>query len=96
MTAASTGGAAPTCAAGSACVVAMDAVRRAGIEPGGPVLLAALVDEDDTGLGIRHYMMHAVIPPLAGCIVAEPTDLQTVIAARGDSYLDYRVRGRAA
>ncbi|MGH3458125.1 M20 family metallopeptidase [Aeromicrobium sp.] len=80
----------------AACLVAMDAVRRAGVEPRGPVLLAALVDEEDTGLGIRHHMAHGSMPPLAGCIVAEPTDLQTVIAARGDSYLDYRVRGRAA
>lgn len=84
------------CGGLAACVLAMDAVRRAGVEPGGPVLLAALVDEEDTGLGIRHHMATASMPPLAGCIVAEPTDLQTVIAARGDSYLDYRVRGRAA
>ncbi len=80
----------------AACLVAMHAVRRAGVQPVGPVLLAALVDEEDTGLGIRHHVAHSPMPPLAGCIVAEPTDLQTVIAARGDSYLDYRVHGRAA
>ena len=80
----------------AACLVAMDAVRRAGVQPVGPVLLAALVDEEDTGLGIRHHVAQSSMPPLAGCIVAEPTDLQTVIAARGDSYLDYRVHGRAA
>jgi len=77
------------------CVVAMDAVRRAGVDLPGPVLLAALVDEEDTGLGIRHHVARG-LPPLAGCVVAEPTDLRTVIAARGDSYLDYRLRGRAA
>lgn len=80
----------------AASLVAMDAVRRAGVEPRGPILLDALVDEEDTGLGIRHHMARAALPPLAGCIVAEPTELQTVIAARGDSYLDYRVQGRAA
>ncbi|HET7351587.1 MAG TPA: M20 family metallopeptidase [Marmoricola sp.] len=80
----------------AACLVAMDAVRRAGVQPVGPVLLAALVDEEDTGLGIRHHVAHTPMPPFAGCIVAEPSDLQTVIAARGDSYLDYRVHGRAA
>lgn len=80
----------------AASLVAMDAVRRAGVEPSGPVLLAALVDEEDTGIGIHHHMRQAAMPPLAGCIVAEPTDLQTVIAARGDSYLDYQVHGRAA
>ena len=79
----------------AACVVAMDAVRRAGVDLPGPVLLAALVDEEDTGLGIRHHVGRG-LQPLAGCVVAEPTDLRTVVAARGDSYLDYRVTGRAA
>lgn len=84
----------------AACVVAMDAVRRAGVERRGPVHLAALVDEEDLGIGVRHFVEATQTddrtPAWAGCIVAEPTDLQTVIAARGDSYLDYRVRGRAA
>jgi acetylornithine deacetylase/succinyl-diaminopimelate desuccinylase family protein len=80
----------------AACLVAMDAVRRSGVTCRGPVLLSALVDEEDTGLGIRHLMAQRGLPPLAGCITAEPTGLQTVVAARGDSYLDYRVRGRAA
>lgn len=80
----------------AACLVAMDAVRRADVVPAGPVVLAAVVDEEDTGLGIRRYLANAGLPPLTGCIAAEPTDLQTVVAARGDSYLDYRVHGRAA
>ncbi len=80
----------------AACLVAMDAMRRAGVQPSGPVLLAALVDEEDTGIGIRHHMARASMPPMGGCIVAEPTEMQTVIAARGDSYLRYRVHGRAA
>ena len=79
----------------AACVLAMDAVRRAGVVLPGPVHLAALVDEEDTGLGVRRYVDRG-LPPLAGCVVAEPTDLRTVVAVRGDSYLDYRVRGRAA
>ena len=81
----------------AACLVAMDAVRRAGVVPAGPgACWPPLVDEEDTGLGIKHHLAHAGLPPVAGCIVAEPTDLQTVIAARGDTYLDYRVLGRAA
>ncbi len=79
----------------AACLIAVDAVRRAGVALPGPVHLAALVDEEDTGLGIRRYVDRG-LPPLAGCVVAEPTDLRTVVAARGDSYLDYRVCGRAA
>lgn len=79
----------------AACVVAMDALRRAGVPLSGPVELAALVDEEETGLGIRHYMRQDRSGFL-GCVVAEPTDLQTIIAARGDCYLEIDVHGLAA
>ncbi len=78
------------------CVVAMDALRRSGVELAGPVSLAATVDEEDLGLGIRHYLAADDRSSYAGCVVAEPTDLQTIIAARGDAYVEVRVTGRAA
>ncbi|QDO89324.1 M20 family metallopeptidase [Ornithinimicrobium ciconiae] len=83
----------------AACVIALDALRRAGVELSGPVELAALVDEEETGLGIRHYMAQLDAgprPPFLGCVVAEPTDLQTIIAARGDCYVEITVHGLAA
>lgn len=79
----------------AACVVAMDALRRAGVTLSGPVELAAVVDEEEHGLGIRRYVS-AYPNAYAGCIVAEPTDLQTIIAARGDAYVEIVVRGVAA
>lgn len=79
----------------AACVVAMDALRRAEVPLSGPVELAALVDEEETGLGIRHYM-RSDRSRFRGCVVAEPTDLQTIIAARGDSYVEISVHGVAA
>ncbi len=85
----------------AACVVALDALHRSGAALSGPVELAALVDEEETGLGIRHYMRQDRMrggqrPPFRGCVVAEPTDLQTIIAARGDAYLEVVVHGVAA
>lgn len=93
----------------AACVVAMSALRRAGVPLSGPVELLAAVDEEETGLGIRAWIgEHArrgadadpdaggAAPAYAGCIVAEPTELQTIIAARGDSYLEITVTGVAA
>lgn len=83
----------------AACVVALDALRRAGVPLSGPVELTALVDEEETGLGIRHYLAHDLQDPgrrFLGCVVAEPTDLQTIIAARGDSYVEVSVHGTAA
>jgi acetylornithine deacetylase/succinyl-diaminopimelate desuccinylase family protein len=80
----------------AACVVAMSAIARAGVRLLGPVELAAVVDEEEGGKGIRHYLASGDLPDFAGCIVAEPTDLQTIIAARGDSYVEITVTGASA
>lgn len=80
----------------AAALVAMRALSRAGVELRGPVQLVAAVDEEETGLGIRHWIAADPLPALAGCIVAEPTELQTIIAARGDSTLEITVTGKAA
>lgn len=80
----------------AACVVAMAALQEAGVRLSGPVELAVTVDEEETGKGIRHYLADGDRSDFVGCVVAEPTDLQTIIAARGDSYVEIAVTGRAA
>jgi acetylornithine deacetylase len=100
----------------AASLAAMAALR--GTRLSGPVELAALVDEEETGKGIRAYVESACAVPggdaaavaaptagvpggglarrrFRGCITTEPTDLQTIIGARGDSYLRVEVHGRA-
>jgi acetylornithine deacetylase/succinyl-diaminopimelate desuccinylase family protein len=76
----------------AAALVALAALRESKLT--GPVELAAVVDEEETGKGIRAYVA-ARQRPFLGCITAEPTDLQTIIAARGDSYLRVAVHGRS-
>ncbi|MGW1345482.1 M20 family metallopeptidase [Kribbella sp. NPDC002412] len=76
----------------AAALVAMAALRGTGLS--GPVELAAVVDEEETGKGIRSYVAGGP-RAFVGCITAEPTDLQTIIAARGDSYLRVAIHGRA-
>jgi acetylornithine deacetylase len=114
----------------AAALIALAALRGTALS--GPVELAAVVDEEETGKGIRAYIASsrlavdnsdsdrasadrleaertgarggsAAIPlssrpfrRYVGCITAEPTDLQTIIAARGDSYLQVAVHGRAS
>jgi acetylornithine deacetylase/succinyl-diaminopimelate desuccinylase-like protein len=101
----------------AASLAAMAALRDAGLR--GPVELAALVDEEETGKGIRAYVASkaagadagrdgaaadagpsgvgggALGPVFRGCITTEPTELQTIIGARGDSYLRVEVHGRS-
>jgi acetylornithine deacetylase/succinyl-diaminopimelate desuccinylase family protein len=76
----------------AASLAAMAALRGAGLS--GPVELAALVDEEETGIGIGAYV-ESVTAPFLGCITAEPTDLQTVVGARGASYLRVEIHGTA-
>ncbi|TCO52020.1 acetylornithine deacetylase [Kribbella antiqua] len=76
----------------AAALVALAALRGTGLS--GAVELAAVVDEEETGKGIRAYVADSP-GRFAGCLTAEPTDLQTIIAARGDSYLRVAVHGRA-
>jgi acetylornithine deacetylase/succinyl-diaminopimelate desuccinylase family protein len=80
----------------AAVLAAMRALRTAGVQLSGPLLLAALADEEQTGIGVREWIARPRPAPLLGCIVAEPTDLRTVVAARGDCYLFVEVHGVAA
>lgn len=76
----------------AASLSAMAALRGAGLS--GPVELAALVDEEENGIGVRAYVA-STTPPFLGCITAEPTDLQTIVGARGAAYLHIAVHGTA-
>ncbi len=82
----------------AAIVGAMAAVAKLGAPLRGPVTLACTVDEEDLDTGIRHLV--ELPEPLpgryAGCIVAEPTSLDVIVACRGDAYLEIEVTGRAA
>lgn len=81
----------------AATVVAMAALVRSGRRPAGPIELAVVVDEEENGIGIAHLLRSSRgAGPWAGCLVTEPTDLQTIIAARGAMYLRIRIHGRAA
>jgi len=83
----------------AASVVAMAALRRAAAEAGTelplPVTLAAVADEEETGIGARAF---TATPgePYAAAIVPEPTEMQTIRACRGDCYVEVEVRGTAA
>jgi acetylornithine deacetylase/succinyl-diaminopimelate desuccinylase-like protein len=76
----------------AASLSALAALRGVGLS--GPVELAALVDEEETGKGILAYVS-SVERPFLGCVTAEPTDLQTIIGARGASYLRVAIHGKA-
>jgi len=78
----------------AAAVGAMAALVRAGIPLRESVTLAAVMDEEEHGQGVRAFLARR---PMARCaLVPEPTDLETVIACRGNCYVEIEVEGRAA
>lgn len=80
----------------AAALIAMSALTRSRHRLSGPIQLACTVDEEDLGIGIRDFVTRRPAHTFAGCVVAEPTDLETVIACRGASYIEVRITGRAA
>ncbi len=77
----------------AAAVMAMAALKRAGIEP--PVALAAVIDEEEHGAGVRALLARPGFGARQA-IVAEPTELQTIIGCRGNCFVDVLVHGRSA
>ncbi|MGU3291721.1 M20 family metallopeptidase [Williamsia sp. M5A3_1d] len=78
----------------AAIVVAMNALRDEKLT--GPVRLTCTVDEEEHGIGVRDLVSRPDGVSFHGCVVAEPTGLDTVIACRGASYIEIEIRGRAA
>jgi acetylornithine deacetylase/succinyl-diaminopimelate desuccinylase family protein len=79
----------------AAAVIAMAALRRSGIELTRSVALAAVIDEEENGLGVQALLEQPGFGA-AAAIVPEPTDLQTIIACRGNCYVEIEVTGRSA
>lgn len=79
----------------AAVVMAMVALKRRG-PTRAPISLACLVDEEDTGLGIRAFVDAPPARLYSHCIVAEPTDMVTVFGCRGAANLTITVSGRSA
>ncbi|RNL54902.1 M20 family metallopeptidase [Arthrobacter oryzae] len=83
----------------AAVLIALKALKDAGADLSGNAALACTVDEEDLGIGIRAYTAAAAKDPsfsFSACVVAEPTDLETVIGCRGDSYIELKVTGKSA
>lgn len=83
----------------AAVLIALKALKDAGAELPFNAALACTVDEEDLGIGIRAYTASAAADPAfsySACVVAEPTDLETVIGCRGDSYIELKVTGKSA
>lgn len=78
----------------SAVIAAMGAVHRQA--PHIPLTLICTVDEEADALGVQHYVGTTASTPYSACIVAEPTDLRTIIGCRAAANLQVRITGASA
>ena len=76
-----------------ASLVALRALREAGVRLAGDVLMAPVVGEEDGGLGTFELVRRGVRADV--CIIPEPTDLDIVPANGGALTFRLRVPGRA-
>lgn len=75
----------------------LEAMRvLAELEIDHPIELLVTVDEEDRATGVLHYLQHAADRELLALVVAEPTDLDTIVGCRGAANLRLEISGRAA
>jgi succinyl-diaminopimelate desuccinylase len=87
-------GAVDTKGAVAAMTAALVALRRAGVRPPRPVVLAAVIGEESGNLGTAALGRDG--PPADLAVVGEPSDLAIIPAHRGVYRCDVVVHGRAA
>lgn len=78
----------------SAVIAAMMAVHQ--VAPQIPLTLVCTVDEEADALGVGHYIDTVEATAYSACIVAEPTDLVTIIGCRAAANLQVQITGASA
>jgi acetylornithine deacetylase/succinyl-diaminopimelate desuccinylase family protein len=78
----------------AAMMVGMAAANRDVKKTVGALAFAAVIDEEVSGLGTKAAIAHGLNARAA--IIAEPTELQTICAAKGNCYFRIVLHGRAA
>lgn len=79
---------------GLACMMmAMAAIKRAGIQLSGDIIFAALIDEEETSLGTRAWLRDCRELPDAA-IVSEPSNMQICTGHRGLEWFEFTFHGK--
>lgn len=80
----------------AAAMVALAAVRRAGVSPRGKLVVGALVDEEGGMLGARHLCRTPLAGELDAAIICEPEANEICLEQRGVVWARVRAHGRMA
>jgi acetylornithine deacetylase/succinyl-diaminopimelate desuccinylase len=77
----------------SCMMIAMAALKRAGIKPEGDILFAAVIDEEDSSLGTQALLQSGLKPDAA--VVGEPTSMEVCIGHKGVEWFETVFEGKA-
>jgi succinyl-diaminopimelate desuccinylase len=80
----------------AAAMVALAAFKRAGVTPKGKLVVGALVDEEDSMIGVRHLVKTAAGRELDAAIICEPEENEICLVQRGVVWARIRARGKMA
>ncbi len=77
----------------SCMMIAMAALKRAGIKLEGEILFAAVIDEEDSSLGTKALLQSGLKPDAA--VVGEPTSMEVCIGHKGVEWFETVLEGKA-
>ncbi len=80
----------------AAAMVTLAAFKRAGVTPGGKLVVGALVDEEDGMIGVRHLVKTPAGRELDAAIICEPEENELCLEQRGVVWARIRARGHMA
>lgn len=81
----------------AACIAAVSALQRAGVEPKGRLVMHLVADEEALGThGTKHLVANGYCTGVTEALVGEPTSMHLVPAERGAVWLRIITRGRSA
>jgi len=78
----------------AAMLVAMAALKRAGVELFGTVVGGVLCDEEDQMLGVRHFIERGHADTITGAIICEPQDGLICTSQKGALRAQFTINGR--
>lgn len=78
----------------AAMLIAMDALKRSGLELNGAIIGGVLCDEEDQMLGVQDFIKRGHADSVTGAIICEPEDGLVCISQKGAIRACYTVTGR--
>ncbi|MDY0042814.1 MAG: M20 family metallopeptidase [Desulforhabdus sp.] len=80
----------------AAMIVAASAIRRAGVQLQGDLVLALTAGEEVDSIGAAHFLQEGLLAGAGALIIAEPTGLEICCAEKGALWLEIIMSGKAA